>query len=231
MPTFEIPNAFVEGTPDTGRYHVRDLAASGDVDGNTYRNLLYASQFIIGASEDNLGSIFVGGATVSPTNYDVELHAFESLNQNQSGGIDNYVCIEKSLAPPGAPTVANGAAGTNLLGAGDYEWKITFVTADGETEAGTVSATLTNDPAAELPPALSAIPTDATSGVTVTARKIYRTEADGSVFKLVDTLADNVTTTYTDDIPDASLGADAPTTNSAVPQKVTMFWESPFPVG
>jgi hypothetical protein len=230
MPTFEIANAFVEGSPDTGRYHIRDLAAAGDVDGNLYRNLLYVSQFIISAPEDNLGSVFIGNANVSPTNHDAELQSAESLNQNQSGGVDNYICAEKVLAPPGAPTVTNGAAGTNLLEAGDYKWKITFVTADGETEAGTVSATKTIDPATELPPALSAIPTDATAGVTVTARNIYRTEVDGTVFKLVDTLADNTTTVFTDNVPDASLGATAPTTNSAVPQKVNLFWESPYPV-
>ena len=43
-----------------------------------------------------------------------------------------------------------------------------------------------------------------------TARKLYRTVAGGSQLKLVTTLADNVTTTYTDSTPDASLGANAP---------------------
>jgi hypothetical protein len=43
-----------------------------------------------------------------------------------------------------------------------------------------------------------------------TARKIYRTVAGGTQLKLVTTLSDNVTTTYTDSTPDASLGANAP---------------------
>jgi hypothetical protein len=222
MPTFEIPN--------TTRIHVRDLAASGDVDSNTYRNLLYASQLIIGASEDNSGSVYVGNANVSPTNHDAELGAGDSVNKEDLSGVNDYLTIDKMLAAPGAATVASGAGGTNLLEAGVYKWKITFVTADGETEAGTASTPLTVDPAAELPPELSAIPTDATAGVTVTARKVYRTEVDGAVYKLSGTIADNVTTTYTDNVPDASLTTTAPTTNSAVPMKVNMMWDSPFPV-
>jgi hypothetical protein len=56
--------------------------------------------------------------------------------------------------------------------------------------------------------ALSGIPVGAAS---VTARKIYRTVAGGAApYKLLATLADNVTTTYLDALADASLGANAP---------------------
>jgi hypothetical protein len=44
-----------------------------------------------------------------------------------------------------------------------------------------------------------------------TARKIYRTVAGGAQLKLQSTLADNVTTTASDTLPDASLGTNAPT--------------------
>lgn len=221
MPTFKIANT----TP----IHMRSLANSGDVSGNTYRNLLYATELNIQADDENLGSVYAGNANVSPTNRDVELPAGDSVNEDDVS-LDSYLTIDKVLVAPGAPTVTNGAAGTNLLTAGTYRWKITFVTADGETEAGTVSATKTIDPATELPPALSAVPTDATTGVTVTARKIYRTVAGGTVYKLSGTIANNSGTTYTDNIPDASLGATAPTTNSAVPLKVNMMWKSTFPI-
>jgi hypothetical protein len=222
MPTFTIPN--------TTAIHRRSLLAAGDVDGHLYPNLLYATQFSTQADEDNLGSVYTGNSYVSTTNHSAELHPGDSDSQNGPVTVDDYLTIDKILAPPGAPTVANGAAGTNLLTAGVYRWKITFVTAGGETEAGTASAPLTVDPAAELPPALSAIPTDATTGVTVTARKVYRTVAGGSVYKLSGTIANNSTTTYTDNVADASLGATAPTTNSAVPMKVNMEWESTFPI-
>lgn len=222
MPTFEIANT----TP----IHIRSLAAAGDVDARAYRNLLYATSLTVQADDENTGSVYMGDANVSPTNRAVELGAGDSTSEDEPVSLDGYLTIDKKLAAPGAPTVANGAAGTNLLSAGVYRWKVTFVTADGETEAGTASAPLTVDPAAELPPALSAVPTDATAGVTVTARKIYRTAAGGSVYKLSGTIANNTGTTYTDNIPDASLGATAPTTNSAVPMKVNLNWSSTFPL-
>lgn len=222
MPTFQIANT----TP----IHVRSLANSGDVDANTYRNLLYATQLNFQADDGNTGSIYVGNADVSPTNRDVELLAGDSSNHNDPVSLDSYLTMDKMLAAPGASTATLGAGGTNLLTAGAYKWKITFVTAAGESEAGAVSNTLTVNPATQLPPALSAIPTDATAGVTVTARKVYRTVAGGSVFLLSGTIANNTTTTYTDNIPDASLGAAAPSTNSAVPMKVNMMWKSTFPI-
>lgn len=45
----------------------------------------------------------------------------------------------------------------------------------------------------------------------VTSRKVYRTAAGGTQLKLVTTLADNTTRTYTDATADSALGADAPT--------------------
>lgn len=50
----------------------------------------------------------------------------------------------------------------------------------------------------------------------VTDRKIYRSIAGGTQLKLLAALGDNTTTVYQDIISDASLGANAPTTNSAV---------------
>lgn len=49
-----------------------------------------------------------------------------------------------------------------------------------------------------------------------TARNVYRTEAGDTQLKLVDTIADNVTTPFTDDVADASLGADAPTSDDSL---------------
>lgn len=48
-----------------------------------------------------------------------------------------------------------------------------------------------------------------------TARKLYRTVAGGSQLKLLATIADNTTTDFDDTTVDASLGANAPTTNTA----------------
>lgn len=76
-------------------------------------------------------------------------------------------------------------------------------TADGALGA---AAPVSNTTAANRT-ALSAI---AAGPAATTARKLYRTVAGGTQLKLVTTLADNVTTTYTDSTPDASLGANAP---------------------
>jgi hypothetical protein len=48
-----------------------------------------------------------------------------------------------------------------------------------------------------------------------TTRKVYRTGANGSALKLLTTIADNSTTTYTDSAADGALGADIPTTDTS----------------
>lgn len=114
---------------------------------------------------------------------------------------------------PGACTAALAGAGAGNLDNAAYSYKVTFVNAQGETEAGTVSNTITVvDNATNGQIALTAIPT---GPATVTARKVYRTEGGGSSYLLLTTINDNTTTTYTDNIADGSLGAAAPSTNSA----------------
>ena len=110
------------------------------------------------------------------------------------------------VTPPGAPTVAEGAAG-NPNGA--YTYKVTFVNAFGETSGGTTSASIT---VASKQISLTAIPLGPTG---TTARKIYRTAAGGSdgTQKLVTTIADNTTAVYTDNTADGSLGATVPVNN------------------
>lgn len=104
--------------------------------------------------------------------------------------------------PPAAPTVAVGAAG-NLTGA--YQYKVSLVDTIGETWAGTASVTV--NPSAQKVE-LSGIATGIVPDTT--ARKIYRTAAGGNVFKLVGTISDNTTTTFSDDTLDSALGAVEP---------------------
>ena len=49
----------------------------------------------------------------------------------------------------------------------------------------------------------------------VTGRRVYRTAAGGSQLKVLATLADNTTTTYLDALADASLGANAPPSDTS----------------
>lgn len=114
---------------------------------------------------------------------------------------------------PGAPSAAliSPAAAGNVDN-GLHRYVVTFVTADGETEAGTVSAGVTvADRTVNGKVALTNIPL---GGAAVTARKLYRTAAAGSTYLALATIADNTTTTYTDNVSDASLGAGAPAVNT-----------------
>lgn len=95
---------------------------------------------------------------------------------------------------------------------GAHRYLATFVTADGETQGGAVTAPVTvADKTTNGKVSLTAIPV---GGATVTARKIYRTVAGGSTYLLLATIADNTTTVYTDNTADSGLGAGAPTTNT-----------------
>lgn len=112
---------------------------------------------------------------------------------------------------PGAVTVAL-ASGAGNVDNGAHRYLCTFVTATGETQAGDVSAAVTVvSKAVNGKVSVSGIPI---GGSLVTARKLYRTIAGGSQYLLLATIADNTTTTYTDNTADSSLGVEAPSTNT-----------------
>lgn len=112
---------------------------------------------------------------------------------------------------PSAVTVALGSGAGNVDN-GAHRYLCTFVTANGETQAGDLSAAVTVvDKTVNGKISLTNIPL---GGSLVTARKIYRTAAGGLTYLLLATIADNTTTTYTDNIADSSLGAEAPSTNT-----------------
>jgi len=120
-----------------------------------------------------------------------------------AGGIDaptSAVLVE--LAGDGA-----GNLDTSVV----YTYKCTYVNANGETSGNTVSANITptgGDGKVDL-----TIPVSL--HVSASKRKVYRTEGGGSVYKLLTTIEDNTTTTYTDNIADGSLGATIPASNTA----------------
>lgn len=112
---------------------------------------------------------------------------------------------------PGAITVALGSGAGNVDN-GIHRYQCTFVTADGETHGGVISAAVTvADKSVNGKVSLSAIPI---GGSLVTSRKIYRTVAGGSVYYLLTTISDNTTTTYTDNTADSGLGAQVPSANT-----------------
>jgi hypothetical protein len=112
--------------------------------------------------------------------------------------------------PSSAPTATAGTASGSLDATAAYGYKVTYVTAFGETDPSTAGTVTTTDTGSV---SLTAIPVSADGNVS--SRKIYRTIGGGTEYLLLATLDDNTTTTYTDTTADASLGAAAPTLNSA----------------
>ena len=103
------------------------------------------------------------------------------------------------------PTTTNG--GLN----GTYHYEITYVTAGGEERIGTSSNTITSHGKSTL----LKLPLGYDG---VTARKIYRTSGNNEGLKLVDTINDNETLTYTDNKADSALGSAIPAINNECPK-------------
>lgn len=145
--------------------------------------------------------VYTAPATEPLTVADVVAH----LRLDESGQEPPPSAVTAALASPAAPgSVDNGA----------HRYAVTFVTADGETQAGTASAAVTvADKTINGQVALTGI---AVGGAAVTSRKIYRTIAGGTTYLLLATIGNNTATTYTDNIADASLGVQAPTTNTTL---------------
>lgn len=108
----------------------------------------------------------------------------------------------------GAPT-----ANKNGLGVlnGKYYYAITNVLAGGEEYVGSVSNSLdlnNNKVLLDIPIGYSG----------TLSRKIYRTEANGTTLKLLATIADNTTLTYSDNNLDDTLGANIINVNNDLPK-------------
>ena len=155
--------------------------------------------------------------------YDGSINNYGVLIKNDTETDDMYAWYSSDYSTAGyrpklTPTI-------NLFSNGAYKYKVTFVDAGGETTVGAVSNTITVTDYTTSYINLSAIPIGPYG---TTSRKIYRTEAGGSTYKLLTTIADNTTTTYTDLTPDASLGAEPGGTNLSgtrpiLPRSWTVF--------
>lgn len=115
--------------------------------------------------------------------------------------------------PPDAPTVALAGAGPGNVDNGAHRYRLTFVTADGETDGGDISAQITvADKTVNGQVSLSTVKT---GGALVTARRIWRSKAGTDTpFYLVGALNDNLTTVFVDNVSDAALGIGIPTRNT-----------------
>jgi hypothetical protein len=111
--------------------------------------------------------------------------------------------------PLTAPTCTQGAAGN--VEAGTHFWKVTYVITGGRETTSQTGGDVELTVASEVE--LTNIPV---GGATVTKRRIYRTPVTDSTsppndeYLFVAEIADNVTTTYTDDTADGDLGEKLP---------------------
>ena len=126
---------------------------------------------------------------------------FTLLTKSNGPGPDAAVLFDsfQRVLHDGFPTLAVGAAGALT---GTFRYRVSFVANDGtESNVGPVSGqlVLTADQAS-----LTAIPTSIDPQVV--ARRVYRDSDGDGIFRLVTTIPDNTTTTYTDDTPTAALG-------------------------
>lgn len=139
----------------------------------------------------------------------------------------HYCRIDQSnqeLAPASFTAALVSPAAAGSVTAGAHRLLATFVTADGETEAGVPTSVVTvADSAVNGRIALSGIPV---GGSLVTARKIYMTAAGGSTYLLAATINNNTDTTATINIADGSLGAGAPATNTTSDQTIAALIQS-----
>jgi len=120
-----------------------------------------------------------------------------------------HLNLQNTLSPA-APTIAINATAGNLNGA--YKYEVTYVTSEGESSSKFLESNSVSPVNQQID--ISGI---ATGGAEVTARKLYRTLGGAGyprIKYLVTTINDNVTTTYTDNLVDGSLGAAIPFTNT-----------------
>lgn len=104
----------------------------------------------------------------------------------------------------GAPIVTLSGSG-NFTGV--YSYKIVYVSKYGQlSNAGPQSRDVTAVSHGQLN--LTNIPTS--TDPQVTARRLYRTVANGSIWLFLDEILDNTTTTFTDTFADGSLGNETP---------------------
>lgn len=119
------------------------------------------------------------------------------------------------ISPPlVAPTVAAGTV-SGGMGSGAYSYKVTYVTAYGETDTSPVSATVTTMSGSVI---LTNIPISPETNTTT--RRLYRTLSDGANWFALAVINNNTTTVYVDTNADGSLVTLAPTYNDAMSRAI-----------
>ncbi len=154
-------------------------------------------------------SIFTAGVRVCATQ--AENYIFFGNGGSTPYKYNGYF-TRHGIPQASAPSVALATHSAGAL-SGAYSYKVTYV--NSASVEGDVSA------AASAPTAAGnhidvTIPV-APASFGVNARRIYRTESDGTTYKFLTVISDNTTTLYHDDNADSTLGANAPTDQGQPP--------------
>lgn len=217
-PVIDIDAAYVGqaslttlGTITTGVWNAGAVTSSGNVTG---------LGFIATGSSAVTNGIYLPSANTPAISSNS--HPVVSFNSPSAGG-DYFTMANvaasglSAITSPGACTATLAGGGAGNLSAGAYKYKISyFASGIGETAVGTVSNTVTVvTPGTNGKVSLTAIPTSGSGSVT--ARYIYRTAAGGSTFFYLSSIANNSTTTFTDNIADTALVSSALTSQAQIP--------------
>lgn len=145
---------------------------------------------------------FASGANVAATVFQGVLFMSDGTNgPYRYEGAESF--YNMGIGIPASPQAASGTAGTSGPAAGTYYYKVAFVNTavvTGEASSAVVGPTITTTATINV----TSIPVG-TGLYGVAARKIYRASTSAGTYRLVKTLSDNVTTSFTDTM---ALGAE-----------------------
>lgn len=127
------------------------------------------------------------------------------------GAVARVKFMSSCLAKPATACVGAENVAAGAITVGNHIFKVSYITAQGETEPSAVSNTVAAAGVRQID--LTAIPVLVGDGAElVTGRNVYMTEAGGATYYKVDagaatvaTIADNTTTTLTVNLSDATL--------------------------
>ena len=216
----------VINTASVGSHVCDGLYTRHDTDGSEtmcawFAGTLYTLDSTSLVTVGSAQSIWTAGVRVGAAEY--EDHIFFGNGSNPPMKYDGTEFTRHGVPAPSGTVSAVSDTSTQGTLTGSYSWKFSYV--NSQAVEGDVGAVITLPAAASAQVLLSDIPTGPTSWG-VNTRKIYRTEAGGATYKLVDTISDNSTTTYVDTKDDSELGSTAPSDAGEPPNYSTVIYHA-----
>lgn len=167
-------------------------------------------------------SVFSAGARVGACQY--QNHMFIGNGGTIPYKYNGADFTRHGVYPPTTTMTAASSTTTGLLN-GDYRYKVTFVNSQAvESDVGPTTSTLTVTSSSGFVN-LTSIPV-APQSWGIGARRIYRTNAGGSTYFRITEIADNTTTTFTDNVSSSAVSVQAPLDNGVPPNYSTCIYHA-----